>query len=406
MNIYLARQPIFNRKQTVVGYELLHRSSSSNLFTGIDGDVATSELISNAFLGMGIDKVTGGKKAFINFTKKLLEDETVLCLPRNVVAVEILEDIEADSAVLEACKRLKQLGYTLVLDDYAFEKKHDDFLDQVDIVKVDLQKVKEQNNLNLISLFTGRGNRMLAEKVETIDDYNLVMKSGFELMQGYFFCKPVVIESKSMPSNKLQCMRLMHEIYRPAMDFDLVERLIKEDASISYKLLRYINTLAFPTRFQITSIRQSMALLGQKELIKWASLVCLYTFSSAKPYELLINAATRASFCESIAVAANLKKKSSDYFITGLFSLLDTFLDKPMEEILEELPLHDDIKNALLLVNNEYRKPLDIYLHYERGNFDHAFGLASSYYGLDELAVTKSYLSAIEMADIAFQPPN
>ncbi len=403
MNIYLARQPIFNRKQIVVGYELLHRSSSTNQFMGIDGDVATSELISNAFLDIGIDNVTGGKKAFINFTKKLLEDETVLCLPKSSIAVEILEDIEADSSALDACKRLKQLGYTLVLDDYAFEKKHEGFLDHVDIVKVDLQRVKELNKIKMMSVFTGRGNRMLAEKVETIDDYNLVMESGFDLMQGYFFCKPVILESKSMPSNKLQCMRLMHEIYKPRMDFDLVERLIKEDASISYKLLRYINTLAFPTRFQISSIRQSMALLGQKEMIKWSSLVCLYTFSSDKPYELLVNAVTRASFCESIAVAANLKDKSSDYFITGLFSLLDTFLDKPMNEILDELPLLDDIKSALLLVPNEYRKSLEIFLQYERGNFDHAVKLASKYFGLDQLAVTKSYLSAIKMADISFQ---
>ncbi len=402
MNIYLARQPIFDRKQVVVGYELLHRSSACNQFMGIDGDLASSELISNAFLGIGIDKVTRGKRAFINFTKKLLEDETALFLPKEAVAIEILEDIEADISSLDACKRLKQFGYTLVLDDYDFDQKHDGFLDYVDIVKIDFQKAKRQDNSKMISFLNGRDNIMLAEKVETIDDYNLAMKSGFKLMQGYYFCKPVVLDSKSIPSNRLQSMRLMNEIYKPFMDFDRVEQLVKEDASLSYKLLRYINTLAFPTRFEISSIRQAMALLGQKEMIKWSSLVCLHTFSNDKPDELIIAAITRARFCESIAVAANRKEKSSDYFITGLFSLLDTFLDQPMKDILDGLPLLDEIKNALLLTPNEYRKPLDIFLLYECGSFDHAFAVAKDNFGLDDEVVMKSYLAAIEMADINF----
>lgn len=402
MNIYLARQPIFNRNQSVVGYELLHRSSATNRFMGIDGDVASSELIANAFLGIGIDKVTRGKRAFINFTKKLLEDETALSLPKDTVAIEILEDIEADSSVLDACKSLKQHGYTLVLDDYDFDQKHDGFLDYVDIVKIDLQRVKKQDRANLVSFFSNRNSIMLAEKVETTADYNLALEFGFELMQGYYFCKPVVMDSKVIPSNKLQSMRLINEIYKPFMDFDRVERLIKEDASMSYKLLRYINTLAFPTRFEISSIRQAMALLGQKEMSKWASLVCLHTFSSDKPNELLINAITRARFCESVAIAAKLKDKSSDYFITGLFSLLDTFLDQPMEVILDGLPLSVDIKNALLLIPNEYRKPLDIFLLYEYGSFDDAFELALSSYGLEDVEVMNAYLSAIQMADIDF----
>lgn len=400
MDIFLARQPIFNRSQQVVGYELLHRSCSKNYFMGSDGDLATSELISNAFLDIGIDKITRGKRAFINFTKNLLEDETALFLPKDSVAIEILEDIEPDNNVIDACKRLKQLGYTLVLDDCDCSMKCEEFLGVVDIVKVDFQRVKVQNRPKMMSIFEGRNNKLLAEKVETINDYNLAIDLGFDLMQGYYFCKPVVLSSRGIPANKLQSMRLLQEIYKPEMDFDQIERLIKEDASLSYKLLRCINSLAYATRFQISSIRQAMALLGQKEIIKWASLACLHTLSSDKPDELLITAIARARFCESIAIEGQLKEKSSEYFITGLFSLLDTFLDRPMEEILQELPLLEEIKEALLLYPNEYRRPLDILQLYERGYFDEAFEIASMEYGIEDVVVMKSYLAAIEMADV------
>ena len=400
MDIFLARQPIFNRNQHVVGYELLHRSCSKNYFMGIDGDLATSELISNAFLDIGIDKITRGKRAFINFTRKLLEDETALFLPKNSVAIEILEDVEPENTVLDACKKLKKLGYTLVLDDCDFTNNCEEFLDLVDIVKIDFQRVKIQNKAGISSFFSGRDNKMLAEKVETVKDYNMAMDYGFDLMQGYFFCKPVVLSSKGMPANKLQSMRLLQEIYKQEMDFDKIEKLIKEDASLSYKLLRCINSLAYATRFKISSIRQAMALLGQKEMIKWASLACLHSLSSDKPDELLITAIARARFCETMALEAKLEGKSSEYFIIGLFSLLDTFLDRPMEEILEELPLMEEIKEALLLFPNEYRVPLDIFLLYERGYFDEAFELAVKEYELDDVTVMRSYLSAIEMADV------
>lgn len=400
MDIFLARQPIFNRNQTVIAYELLHRSCSKNYFMGTDGDIATSELISNAFLDIGLDRITRGKRAFINFTKKLLEDETALFLPKDAVAIEILEDVEPDAAALAACKKLRQLGYTLVLDDCDCNMENRAFLDLVDIVKVDFQRVKLQDRPKMMSFFKSKSYKLLAEKVETVEDFGLAMESGFDLLQGYFFCKPVIVTGRGIAANKLQSMRLLQEIYKNEMDFDTIERLIKEDATLSYKLLRCINSLAYATRFKISSIRQAMALLGQKEIIKWASLACLHTLSSDKPNELLVTAIARAKFCESIAIAAKLKDSSSEYFITGLFSLLDTFLDRPMEEILKELPLAEKIKRALLSVPGGYRKVLDIFLLYERGYFDEAFEIAIRDFNVDDVTVMKCYLDSIDLADI------
>ena len=401
MSIYLARQPIFDRNQNVVAYELLHRSSEINQYTAGDGDQATSELIANVFLNMGLESITRGKRAFINFTKQLLESDTVLLLPKEHITIEILENIEPDEDIIATCKRLRESGYSLALDDYTGNEDggYKTLLGLSEVVKIDLHKLKLSDRAQLDRIIKNKKNTFLAEKVETVDDFNKAKALGFELFQGFFFCKPVMLSGKSISASQVHTIRLLQEIYRPELDYDRIEALIKEDLTLSYKLLRCINSLVYAIRMPINSIRQAIVLLGQKELIKWASLACLHTAGNDKPDELMVTALCRAKFCESIALSAGLTKQSSEYFLIGLFSLLDTFFDRPMAEILAELPLAEEVKETLLGKPGKYKSALEIALFYESGDFNSAYELAASEYGLNRDKIASCYLDAIKLAD-------
>jgi c-di-GMP-related signal transduction protein len=403
VNIYLARQPIFNRQQKVVAYELLYRSNEENYNTEPDSNLATSEVIASSFLNIGLDKLTRRKKAFINFTKQLLEDDTAYLLPKDLVAIEITEDIIPDQKTFEACEKLFGKGYSLVLDDFDLKSKFKSLFHAIEIVKVDYQQTDRKERAEIVELFRLGEMKLLAEKVETVSDYGDAMSNGYDYFQGYFFCEPSIVIGREIPSTKLHNLQLLQEIYKAEIDFDRVETLIKQDPSLSYKLLRFINSIAFPVRFPIRSIRQAMALLGQQEIIKWASLVALRNVGYDKPDELIITAVSRARFCESVALATIMKNRSADLFLTGLLSLLDTFLDQPMENILKELPLAEEIKDALLGRDGDFKNIFDLVLLYEKGSWEKAFEIAATKYNLDEVEVMSYYLESLELADMAWK---
>lgn len=401
MNVYLARQPIFDRRQKVVAYELLYRTGESNFNLEKDGTRATTELLSTALLDIGLDKISRGNRIFINFNKELLNDRSAYLLPKAQVAIEITEDTVADGQTIEACKMLKKDGYVLVLDDFNLDSKCKELLNYVDIVKIDYFSTDFAERSRIEAFVKRDQVRMLAEKIETAADYKMALTGGYDFFQGFFFCKPVIIKGKSISGNKMQSMRLLQEIYRPDMDVNNIEVIIKQDPALSYKLLKYINSPVFPLRFEICSIRQAITLLGQKELLKWVSLVTLYNVGYDKPDELIVAAIVRAKFCESVAQATKFKSKSADLFLTGLFSLLDTFLDQPMEEALANLPLAEEIKQALLGKDGEYRDILDLILLYEKGKWNEAFEQATTKFNLDEMFAMTCYLDSMELADVS-----
>ncbi len=403
MDVYLARQPIFDRQQKVVAYELLYRTSKDNYNPEKDGKLATSEVISSSFLNIGLDRITRRKKAFINFTSELLQDETAFLLPKELIAIELTESLQADQDVWRACEKLSSAGYTMVLDDFDMNSKCMSLLDLVEIVKVDYQETGSEERTEIVDFLQKKKKKMVAEKIETVQEYGDAMSAGYDYFQGYFFCEPSIIVGKEIPSTKIQNLRLLQEIYKPEMDFDQVETFIKQDPSLSYKLMRFINSVAFPLRFPIRSIRQAMALLGQKEMIKWVSLVALRNFGYDKPDELIVTAVSRGKFCELMALATNFEDRSADLFLTGLFSLLDTFLDQPMESILAELPLDQEIKAALLGEEGDFRYILDMVLLYEKGSWDKAFEIAATQYNLDEVEIMSYYLESLELADMAWK---
>ena len=301
MERFLARQPIFDRNQKVVAYELLFRSGLQNLFPQVDGDQATKQVMADSFLLFGIESLTRQGKAFINFTKNILMQGYAELLPKKQTVIEILETMPAEPEVLEMLATLKNKGYTLALDDYIFQPEHRPFLDLVDIVKVDFRDIPQEKRAALSKGLAAKGIKLLAEKVETQEEYQEALDSGFSYFQGYFFAKPIMVSRKDLPGIKTHYLRIIKEINAPEMSFDKLADLIGKDVSLSYKLLQYSNSAAFRLRAEVTSIKQALARLGEKEVRKWATLVALSDMAKDKPDELIMSSVVRAKFSEQLA---------------------------------------------------------------------------------------------------------
>lgn len=398
MDVYVARQPIFTKRLDVYAYELLFRVGKENVFTDIDGDKATSSVITDSFLVIGIDSLTRGKKAFINFTHNLLMDETATILPKDSIVIEILEDVKPSKGIITACRKLKNLGYILALDDFVFDTKFVPLIELATIIKVDIKLSGEDEVKALIKKYSTQGIRFLAEKVETQEEFESALNMGYTYFQGYFFSKPVIISSKEIPDNKLNQLNILQEINRPEIDFNEIEKIIKRDVSISYKLLRFINSAFFGFNTEIHSIKQALVLLGMREFKKWVSLIVLRGLADDKPEELLVSSVVRARFCELIAQEGDLKNRSSDLFFMGIFSMIDTFMNMPMEKILAKLPLSEDIKGALLGDKGHLKDFFELVLAYEKADWDkisvHADKLKIHQPGLHD-----NYIKSLEWAN-------
>ena len=401
MDVFVARQPIFNRRQEVYAYELLYRAGANKFYSGLNGDRASSEVITNSFLLIGLETLTRGKKAFINFTKNLLEEEIATFLPVKHVVVEILEDVVPDKKTLQVCKKLKNMGYMLALDDFVYGKEFIPLIKLVDIIKVDFLSTAKQEREALVQRIGPQNVSFLAEKVETRADFNQAVEMGYSLFQGYFFSKPLVVSSRNIPSYKLTYMKILQEVHKPAISLDALEKLIKTDVSLSFKLLKYINSLAFGFYSEISSIRQALAILGEKGIKKWLSLISLQGIGKNKPDELLVTALCRARFCELLAPAVGLGRRSSDLFLMGMFSLLDAFLDQPLPDILATLPLAEEIKVALFGGKNRFQEVYALNLAYETGNWE-KFSRIAANLNLDEKKVKRFYINSLEVSNKTF----
>ncbi|MGD9124198.1 MAG: HDOD domain-containing protein [Desulfarculaceae bacterium] len=397
MERFIARQPILNEKLGVYGYELLFRSGVENFFHQQDGDQASSRVIADSLLLFGMEALTHGAKAFINFTRRLLLEKYALTLPRSLTVVEILETVEPEAPVLEACRILKQKGFKLALDDFVQRPDYAPLLEMADIVKVDFLESDGQEQQRLAETLLPRGIVLLAEKVETQEDFSRARSMGYTLFQGYFFSKPVIVARKDLPSSKLHYLRLLKEINAAQMDFDSLSRLVGTDASMSYKLLRYINSAAFGVRQQVNSLKQAVTLLGENQIRQWASLLAVYNLGDDRPVELMATAVIRARFSELLAAEAGLARHAPDLFLIGLFSLLDAMLGRPQAEILEELNLGDDVTAALLKKEGRLALVLELVKSYEQGRWEEV-DQACAGLGLDKDHLPEQYLQAAQFA--------
>ncbi|MGE5404142.1 MAG: EAL and HDOD domain-containing protein [Candidatus Saccharibacteria bacterium] len=395
MEYFVGRQPIFDARQIVYGYELLYRSGSGNFCDELDGDRATSEVITSSFLLLGLDRLTRGRKAFINFTRNLLVNKVASNLPRESIVVEIIETVEPDEKILEAVRELKDLGYLIALDDFEYSPRLDPLVELADIIKVDFLQTPPDQCQNVIKQVKNKRVKFLAEKVENRDDFANALKWGYTYFQGYFFQKPDVISGKDIPSLHTTYIQLLREINRPELDIPKIETIIKEDVALSYKLLKFINSVAFGIRHEIHSIRQALTLLGARELGKWVSLVCLRGLGMNKPDEIIVTAISRAHFCEAIAPLVGLKQRSADLFLMGLMSMIDALLDQPLPLLMEQLPVAKEIKEALLGEESVFADVLMLIKSYEKADGE-TLNATVKKLNLDQKVVIDTYIKSLE----------
>ena len=403
MEVFVARQPIFDVKQEVYGYELLYRSGEQNCYTGVDGDEASLSVIRNFLLVIGTERISGGSKAFVNFTKNLLLRGVATLLPVSIGVVEILEDIEPTPELLEALKLLRSRGHTLALDDFILRgNENNPFLDLVDIVKVDFRLAGLQEREDIAKKFLEKGTvRLLAEKTETREDVEQAIKLGYSLFQGYFFCKPVIISRKDIPGYKINYLRILKELGAEDLDYKSLEEIISHDPALAFKLLKYINSVHFGQKRQVTSIKRALGILGEKEIKKWASIAVVMEFGRDQPLELLRLSLLRARLCETLADTLDSGEDRSSFFLMGLFSHMDVLLGRPMEEILEEIPIRTAPKAALLGKPNQHKEIFDLVVSYEKAHWE-SIQESTCRLKIDVSDVSRNYVEALKWVDGAF----
>ena len=400
MDIYLARQPIFDHKLEVVAYELLYRSSIKNEADFLNGNDATCEVIYNTVLHLGLDVVTRNRPAFINFTRDLLDLRIAGLLPKENLIVEILETIEPDDNLLKSCKSIKAAGYRLALDDFIFKQEYRPLLEIADIVKVDFLQTKGSDRKDIIQKINNPNIKYLAEKVETEVDYQEGLQYGYSLFQGYFFQRPTILTTRSLDTNRLSYLRLLHEVNNENVQISDLEGVVKRDVTLSYKLLKYINSPYYGFNVKITSVRQAIALLGINEIKKWIMLLALQTMAQGKTDELLVASVIRASFCESIALKMHLSKEiAQEYFLTGIISFLDVFFDLPLPQIIDALPVSDHVKKLLGQPESEFYRIIEVLRSYENNElYNLKFKLPEASLTMDD--IFDAYIKALRFAGI------
>ncbi|MGD1069753.1 MAG: HDOD domain-containing protein [Bryobacteraceae bacterium] len=405
MNVWVARQPIFDRKMQLYAYELLFRPAQTcDHFDGSDAASATTQVIAHTFLGIGLDNVLSGRKAFVNFDRRLLMGTLHSILPRKDIVLEVLENVEADPEVLAACRSLRAQGYTIALDDFVRRPETEPLTEFAQIVKVDVQATSPDEQQRMLRAYRPRGIAMLAEKVETREEFRWALAAGYDYFQGYFFARPAMVPGKQIPPLKAACLGLLSETQREELDFDRIGTLIAGDVALSWQLLRYVNSALLSRREGIRSVQQALNMVGENNVRHWAALATLPTLAKNKPGELVTLALVRGHFSEYLAKLAN-KSESSDAFLMGLFSVIDALIDLPLYEALSRANVAPAI-SAALLENAPENDPLQT-IHrlvgaWESGDWAAVSRLATQS-GIPEIAVGEAYAESTLWAQKALQ---
>lgn len=398
MYFYAARQPILDRDKNLFAYELLFRDGVENVFPDIDGDEATSRMIAGSQFNFGLDDFLGDKPGFINFTLDTLIKKYPSMLPKDQVVIEILETVQPGKRLLTECQQLKDQGYTIALDDYIHQPVWRHFYPLIDIIKIDFRETSQETIEEILEATAGFPNiKLLAEKVETIEEFQSALNMGFSYFQGYFFSKPEMLQSKALSPAQMTLAELLYETSKAEMDLVKITQIFERDVNLSYKLLRYSNSAVFKRRSEIETIKQALVVLGQVELKKFLSVLFTAQVSSEKPAELMRLAMTRARFAEGIA-GLHRKTDTGKAFLTGMMSLIDAILDEPMSSVLSKLPLAKEIKDALVGEPGILGEYLNLVKYYEQAQWQPANALIEKF-GLANANVPDAYHEAVQWAN-------
>ncbi len=398
-DIFVARQPLFDRDRRVVGYELLYRSSRENIYTHDNGDIATLDTINNVMHVLGLGTVTEGKMAFVKITRNLLTNETYTLLPTANTVLEIVDASAGDEDFLKGCRKARHEGYRLVMDTDQLEVGPGALTNLADMVRIDFRKHAPAQRKSLAELYGAMRKTVIAAKVETHAEFEEALELDSAYVQGYFFCEPEVLSSRALTGTEGVYTRFFRAINEPEIDWDQTERIIKSDVSLCYQLLRYINSAAVGVKNKVESIHHALCLLGERALRRWGSLLTVRQLSRHKPSELVTTCLVRGYFCEQVGERIYRGRPVHDLFLLGLLSCMDAVMDRPMSDIVDHLSISDELHAALLSeCDSPMRKLLDMVIACEQGDWGQVIALADE---LDrsqpEIAVL--YYEAIRWAD-------
>jgi EAL and modified HD-GYP domain-containing signal transduction protein len=368
--IYVGRQPIYNQLLDIYGYELLFRNSDNNAvsFDEITPDGATSTTIINSFFEFGLDKLVGRQFAFINLTEKFLLENDLLPIGPGQVVLEILEDVPINEELIKSVERLSSQGFTIALDDYVYNPAHKPLVAMADIIKIDIMALSQKDVIEHVNILKEYKAKLLAEKIETRDEYDFCLDLGFDYFQGYFLSRPRIIKGRTLPTNKLAAIKLLAILHNPSAATDELEKQISIDASMSYKLLKCINSAYYCLPRKVDSIKQAIVMLGRRQINSIASLLALSN-TEDMPLEIIHLAIVRAKMCEFLANAAGLKPADT-YFTAGLLSALDIVMERDLAELIKPLPLSEEVVDALLYRKGVLGEALTCTLAYEVSDFE------------------------------------
>jgi EAL and modified HD-GYP domain-containing signal transduction protein len=395
---YVARQPILDLRGRVHAYELLFRSGPDQVFRG-DGDLATRTMLDNTLI-FGLEQLTGGLTAFVNCTRESLTDHLVDVLPPSVFVLEILENIEPTPELVAACTRLKTAGFRLALDDFIWKPEYDPLIELADYIKVDFTLSGPKERHDLLKRLHGVPVALLAEKIETQEQYRQACAEGFKLIQGYYFCRPELIQNRKVPSNRLMQIEILRLLREETMDLDELCKLVKQDTSLTYRLLRLINSPIYGLRQEVRSVQTALMTVGEDGFRRIATLAITSELNGDQPVELLRMAFVRARFCEVAADQCCLN--STEQYLLGLLSLLPAMLRVPMQDLAPSLPLREEICTALMGAHIPERKLLEWLISHEQGDWAACDAIASEY-GFNQETLVRNYEQAVVWAEAAIR---
>lgn len=395
MTVFVARQPILDRFRRTCAYELLYRGGVEAALGDEEPDRATLKVIDASFFVLGIESLTGGRPAYVNFTRQTLINGYTAGLHRDRLVVELLEDVVPDAEVIRAGRRLKAAGYRIALDDVITVDVPGALVELADIIKVDFRQTDRATRRQIARTFQARRLRLLAEKVETEEEVEQALADGYHLFQGFFFARPTVVSGREVPALKQNVLRLLREVHRADPDHRRIEDIIRHDVALAFKLLARIGAAAWGLRRPVASVGQALLLLGDQSLRKWASIVAVATLGHDRPAELVVVSLVRAAFCEQLMSDLGRPDLAEEGFLMGLFSTLEALLGLPLSEALDRLPLANGVRTALLGGDNILRSALDLALAYERGAWHEVSRLAAALGATDDL-LARRYQEAVE----------
>lgn len=400
-DFFLGRQPILNRDQSIVAYELLFRSSETAATANVADDLsATANVILQAFTGLGIETVLSSHKGFINISGDLLMSEMVEILPRERVVLELLETVEITPQVVERCRELKAKGFSLALDDFIFNDVYLPLFDIVDIIKIDLLALKPGQ----LEVYVNRLRRwpvqLLAEKVDSPEEAQHCLELGFDLFQGYYFAKPAILSGRRTDPAKVALLRLLGLVLSDA-DVAELEQVFKHDPGLTYNLLRLVNSVAMGMQQRITSLRHAIVVLGRSQLQRWLQLLLFAQRGEGNLNDPLLQlAATRGKLMELLAkhIAPHNRELEDQSFMAGIMSLLDTLLAMKMEDIMGQLNLPENVKDAVLRREGMLGDMLRMGEMLEHNDYDAVMGILPQYPALRLAKLTGAQIEALAWA--------